>query len=173
MKNLVILTLGAVVLFGGMAQAKLVSFSTDEIFSWSYSGAVLTQAISTPAPVDVIMTAAAESAFTITSTTTNETDFIWTGYIVTLNPAESATFVTGTAGSTKFTTVLYPNPHRLEFWTGEVLQGKAVAFQFDISLPDGPPNTFTLTQNPVPEPATFALLGLGATVLVAGRRRKE
>jgi hypothetical protein len=46
-----------------------------------------------------------------------------------------------------------------------------VTLQFDISIPDGVPFTFTLTQNPIPEPATAALLGLGALLLLARRKK--
>jgi hypothetical protein len=172
MKNkAVILTAGVIVLFGGIAQGRLVGFSTDEIHSWSFSGVVITQAISNLTPKDVIMTADSDSTFTVTSTTTNMTDFTWTGYILALAPAGSATFVEGSAGSTKFATALFPNLWTLEFSNGEVLPGKVVTFQFDVSIPEGPSYTFSLTQTPIPEPATFALLGLGALVFVAGRRK--
>lgn len=172
MKNkVVILAAGVIVLFGGIAQARLVSFSTNEICSWSFSDVVITQTVSNPAPKDVIMTADADSTSTVVSIITNETGFIWTGYILTLATEGSATFVEGTAGSTKFATALYLDPRRLEFWNGAVLPGKVVTFQFDVSFPDGPPYTYTLTHQPVPEPATLALLGLGALVLVAGRRK--
>jgi hypothetical protein len=162
---------GAVVLFGGIAQGQLVSFSSEGLYSWSYSGAVVTQSISDTIPLNVAMTAEADSTFTIVSTTTNETGYPWTGYIITLDPTEAAKFVEGTAGSIAFSTVLYPDPYRLEFWDGQVLPGKLAVFQFDISVPDGSPYTFRLTHQPIPEPATFALLGLGALVLVAGRKK--
>lgn len=171
MKNLVILTLGAVVLFGGMAQAQLVSFSTDELFSWSYSGAIVTQSISTPTN-EVTMTVDAESAFTIVSTTVNETGFTWTGYILTLASEGLATFVEEKAGSIQFPALDFSN-RELVFGGGQVMPGNLAVFQFDINIPDGPPYTFSLTHTPIPEPATFALLGLGAIVLVAGKRRKK
>jgi len=170
-KYVVILTV-VVTLSTSIAQAKLVSFSSSEPFTWSDSGAVITQAISTVIPVDVIMTAEADSTFTITSTTTNESGFTWIGYILTLAPADDVTFVPGTAGSTKFQTVVYPNPQRLEFWAPvPVEHGQVVTLQFDLSVPDGPPYTFSLTHNIIPEPATFALLGLGTAVLLAQRKR--
>jgi len=167
-----VLTVGLVVLSANVAEATLVSFTTEELSSWSESGAVITQAISTVIPFDVIMTADADSTFTLTSTTTNESGFTWTGYILTLDPADGATFVPGSAGSTKFQTVLYPTPTRLEFWAPlEVQPGQVVTLQFDLNVPDGPPYTFSLMHTPIPEPATFALLGLGTAVLLAQRKR--
>ena len=168
----VILTAGVMVLFGGIAQAKLVSFSTDEIYSWSSSGAVITQAISDIVPNDVIMTADADSIFTIVSSFVNESGFTWTGYMLTLDPTGNATFVNGTASSTKFHTVNYPDLWTLQFLAPDaVAPGHLVALQFDLRVPDGPPYTFKLTHQPIPEPATLALLGLGALVLVTGRRK--
>jgi len=167
-----VLTVGLVVLSANVAQATLVSFATEELSSWSESGAVITQAISTVIPIDVIMTADADSTFTLTSTTTNESGFTWTGYILTLDPAGDVTFVPGMAGSTKFQTVLYPTLTRLEFWAPlEVQPGQVVTLQFDLHVPDGPPYTFSLTHTPIPEPATFALLGLGTAVLLTQRKR--
>jgi hypothetical protein len=173
MKNkAVILTAGVMVLFGGIAQAKLVSFSSSESFTWSDSGAVITQIILTPSPVDVTITAEADSTFTIVSVIWNESGLTWTDYILTLNSAGNATFVDETASSTKFHAV-----NQLDLWTLQfsapdaVASGQLVALQFDLNIPYGTPYTFTLTHTPIPEPATLALLGLGALVLVAGRRK--
>ena len=54
----------------------------------------------------------------------------------------------------------------------------SVTFQADAVLPDGTthvssgPVTYTFEVDPVPEPATFALCGLGGVALLAFRRRK-
>jgi len=173
-KSKVVFTLVAgVALLSGMAQGKLVSFSTDiSVSTWSPSGAVVSQSISSLGPVEVTINAAAQSVFTITSTITNETGFDWTGYLLELNPAENATFVAGSAGSTKFETVHYPDLYTLEFEAPKnVLQGQVVTLQFDVSIPDGAPWSFTLTQNPIPEPATVALFGLGGVLLLLKKRR--
>ncbi len=172
-KSMVALVLvGTVLLFTTVAQAGLVSFSADAISSWSDSGAVVSQNISTTFPLELTMSAQANSKFTITTTTTNESSIIWDRYILTLDPQGDATFAQQNAGSTKFKTVDYVSLYRLEFLApDEVLPGQVVTLQFDISIPDGVPFTFTLTQNPIPEPATAALLGLGA-LLILGRRKK-
>ena len=162
---------GALLAFGSVARSELVTFSADATSSWSDSGAVVSQGVSI-APVELHMTAQANSKFTITSTTTNETNFTWTRYILTLDPQGDATFVQAGAGSTKFKTVDYVSPYRLEFVApDEVPPMQVVTLQFDIEIPDGTPSTITLTQNPIPEPATAALLGLGALTLLVRRRR--
>jgi len=163
---------GTALFFNTVAQAGLVSFSADAISSWSDSGAVVSQSISTIFPLQLTMTALANSTFTITTTTTNESSIIWTKYILTLDPAGNATFAQKDAGSTKFKIVDYVSPYRLEFLApDEVLPGQVVTLQFDINIPDDVPLTFTLTQNPIPEPATAALLGLGALLLLARRKK--
>ncbi len=172
-KFIVVLTLvGFVSFFGSAAQASLVNFSCDAPFTWSESsGVVISQYISSLAPSDITMTAQANSEFTITSTTVNETDFIWTGYILELEYEGAPTFVFDSGRSTYFNTALYPNSWKIEFQAPEVVPiGEVVTLQFKIAFPDGAPYTFTLTQYPVPEPATFALLGLGAVALMSWRR---
>jgi hypothetical protein len=169
-KYAIVLTVGVVVL-SSIAQGNLVSFSADELFTWSDIGAAIAQEITTIAPTKVTMTADADSTFIISTFVVNETGFTWSRYILTLDPV-GATFVPGSAGSTKFLTVNYTNPHTLDFLAPVAVEpGQGVTFQFNINVPDGPPYTFTLTHQPIPEPATLALLGLGALVLVAGRRK--
>jgi len=169
----IVLALAGIVLgFSTVAQASLVSFTADATSSWSESGAVVSQNISTISPLQLTVSAQANSKFTITTTTTNETGFIWDRYILTLDPQGSATFIQKDAGSTKFKTVDYVSPYRIEFLAPEVvLIGQVVTLQFDITIPDGATFTFTLTQNPIPEPATAALLGLGGLLLLARRKR--
>ena len=170
-KYVVILTV-VVTLSTSIAQAKLVSFSSDAVYTWSESGVVISQYISSPVPSDILMKAQASSEFTITSMTLNETDFIWTGYILELEQGGAPTFVTDSGRSTWFKTALYPNQWKIEFRAPEVVPiGEVVTLQFKIAFPDSAPYTFTLTQYPVPEPATFALLGLGTAVLLAQRKR--
>jgi hypothetical protein len=165
---LAFILVGLVALLGSAAQAGLVSFDSDaEDSSWSPSGAIITQDIASLAGVDITITAEAKSTFTITTTTTNESGFTWTGYILTLDKQGNATFVEGTAGSTKFQTVGYPDPWTIEFWAPKpVLPGQVVTLQFDINIPDSGPSTFTLAQQPIPEPTTIAILGLGSLFLL-------
>jgi len=157
--------------FATTSYARLVSFEADTLSSWSPSGAVVTQSIGSARLGTVTMSAESQSKFTLTSTVTNETSFIWTGYLLSLNPAESASFANGSAGSTKFGTVLYPDKWHVEFRSPqEVAPGQVVTMQFDIVIPDDGSYTFTLTQTPIPEPATLALLGLGALACLRRRR---
>jgi len=168
---LVFILVWLVAFFSSAAQAELVSFDTDALSTWSSSGAVVTQGVSSVTPVEVTITAEAESTFTITTTTTNESGFTWTGYVLSLDPQGDATFVEGAAGSTKFETVEYPDPYTIEFWAPQpVLPGQVVTLQFDVSIPDAGPYTFTLLQSPIPEPTTIAILALGGLLLL--RKRK-
>lgn len=174
-KRTILFTSIAVVLLSGAVQAELVSFSSNVTYSWSPGGAVVMQGISTLAPPSVItINAQANSSFTIIVTAVNNTSFEWTGYRLDLDPLGNATFVNGAAGSTVFdnTNIDYA-PYTLKFWEpNPVPIGSAVGLQFDIDIPGGSPHTFELTQQPIPEPATVALLGLGAAVLLTRRKRQ-
>lgn len=177
-KRTILFTSIAVVVFlSGAAQAELVSFSSDVTYSWSPGGAVVMQGISTLASPSVItMNAQANSSFTLNLTVVNESAITWTGYELTLDPFGYVTFVAGTAGSTKFGTIEFDeqqDPCTLKFWAPvNVLPTQTVGLQFDIYIPGGSPHTFELTQQPIPEPATVALLGLGAAVLLTRRKRQ-
>ena len=169
--KVLLLSTAMVVLFSSLAQGTLVSFSSDAVSSWSSSGAVISLGLSSTELARVMVTAESHSTFTVTSTVTNETSVTWTGYEVTLDPAEAAEFVSGSAGSTKFGTINEIDDWTLEFWAPlEVLPTQVVTLQFDVYIPDGGPYTFSLTQNPIPEPATVALLGLGTLALVMRRK---
>ena len=123
---------------------------------------------------DLSIDAAADITFTITTTVMNQSDIIWTGYVLTLEPTGNATFVEGSAGSTKFETINYPDLWTIEFWQPQpVLPDEAVTLEFAINISGPPPHTFTLSHNPIPEPATAVLLVLGALALLARRRIKS
>ena len=169
--KVVLTSTAVIVLLSSMAHGTLVSFSTDAVSSWSPAGAVISQGLSTLGSADLTVNAESHSAFTITSTVTNETSVIWIGYRLTLDPGEAATFVPGSAGSTKFATINEINDYRLEFWApAEVLPNQVVTMQFDVHIPDDGPYTFSLTQTPIPEPATIALLGFGSLALIARKK---
>ena len=170
-QGLVFILVGLVAFFSSAAQAGLVSFHSDAVSTWSPSGAVVSQGFSSLTVAGVTITAEAESTFTITTTATNESEFTWTGYILSLDRQGDATFVGGTAGSTKFETVEYPDPWTIEFWAPKAVPpGQVVTLQFEISIPDSVPYTFTLKQQPIPEPTTIAILSLGILFLFIKRK---
>jgi hypothetical protein len=112
------------------------------------------------------------SEFTVTMTATNQSGITWTGYTLTLDPSQQASFVEGIAGSTRFKTVEYPDVWTITFLAPEAVpHGGVVTLWFDISIPEPGPYTFTLTQNPIPEPATALFLGFGALALLSARKR--
>jgi hypothetical protein len=164
--------MGLVAVLGSTTQAGLVNFVCDAACTFTESGATIIQGIETSAASNLTMTAQANSVFTITTTVTNESSIIWTGYILTLDPAGSATFVAGSGGSTDFGTVVYPDAWTMEFWAPmEVPPGEVVTLEFKLDIPDGAPYRFSLAQNPIPEPATMALLSFGTFILLVRRRR--
>ena len=169
-----VLVTPSLVLFlcSGLAQASLKSFEADTTSSWSPAGVVMMQGVTSSGSTGITMTAESHSTFSINLTAVNDTTFTWTGYILDLDPAANATFVPNSAGSTVFDDVDYIGLYRLEFSNGEVLINKPVGLQFDVEIPDTGLHTFTLTQTPIPEPATVALLGLGSLALLLRRRNR-
>lgn len=167
-KYITLLTLAAaVVSFGGIAQGELLDFSSSAPSTWDQSGAFFLQEFSSAGPFGLEMTAQASSVFIITSNTTNDSGFTWTAYLMELNPLEAATFVHGSAQSTDFQSAIYPDDWTIEFQEPiAVAHGEQVTFEFKVDIPTGPPYTFTLTQTPIPEPATVVLLGLGTLALL-------
>lgn len=180
-----ILGLGAVFMACNIAQAGVVSFNCnfpDDPYgyyhNWNYDfmndELSLTEnlfAMPSPEGDQVVMSGEtnAGTTFTIIKTITNTTGTTWTGYDLEL--LSTATFVDGTAGSTKFGTHSFSDDFKiLHFYAPQpVLENQAVTLQVDIYIPTIGLFDFTMAQHPIPEPSTLLLLVLGAVLF---RRRR-
>jgi hypothetical protein len=111
-----------------------------------------------------------DPTFNVIKTVQNNTGFTWTGYELILPATDAATFV-GTPWSNVFGSYTMV-PKKVVFSAPlSVPNGGSVTLSVNINIPDSGPFGFTLTQNPVPEPATVAFLAIGS--LVAFRRFKR
>jgi hypothetical protein len=169
-KTVLFTLFAGIVLFGNPAHGGLISFSSSADSTWSSSGAEISQDFWLAEPLVTDITAEAHSDFGIAATVSNRSNIAWTGYVLSLDPQGDATFVQGTASSTVFGTTLYPDLWTIEFRAPEpVLPGQDVTLSFDIRIPDDGAYTFTLTQSPIPEPATALFLLFGSALVL---RRK-
>ena len=109
----------------------------------------------------------ADPTIHISKTVTNGSTFDWTSYQIVISGSAGVGYVPGSATSDKFSgigavgnTITYSAPLT-------VLQGQAVTFGFDITIPAGL-FSFDIQQTPTPEPVSLLMFGLGALFL---RRR--
>lgn len=122
-----------------------------------------------PFPIVVSGQTDADPIMSIIKDVENDSDFTWDGYSITLPDSGGITF-TGTATSDRMT-LASQTAYALEFAEPDaVADGEWVQFSFDILIPSTGPFSLTLTQEPIPEPATLALLAAGGLALLRHRR---
>ena len=177
--------------FGNVAQSSLVNKSFDCNFpgdphmyrhEWNFNYGLaeltITETFVELGPDVAELSGETDSdstTFSVIKKITNDTGITWTAYTLTLyDPMGEASFVEGSAGAvgSKFQTVAYPDATTIEFSGDDpVLDKNLVQLQLDIIIPTAGVFELTLTQNPVPEPATIALFGLGALMLLRRAKR--
>jgi hypothetical protein len=185
-KITLIIGMGTIIFACSIAQAGFVSFDCyfpDDPYgydhNWNFdlenSELTLTESLTVLPPPDgdqVVMSGETDSdpPFTLIKNITNTTGITWTGYDLEL--IGNATFVNGTASSTKFNTHSFSADLKtLHFYAPQsVLDSQSVTLQVDINVPTTGLFNFTMAQHPIPEPVTIMLLGLGALGVLLKRR---
>jgi hypothetical protein len=147
-------------------------------YSWSYdytsSVLTLTTLASDMGADRLAMSATTTSdpAFLVNETVTNNSGVTWTGYRLTLSGDAGVTF-TGDASSSKFATAAV-SPAEIDFSAPlPVADGESVGLSFNVNIAGTGLFSWSMTQQPTPEPATLALLGIGGAGVVFLRNRRR
>lgn len=117
-----------------------------------------------------------ESRFTIVENITNRTGVPLTGYMIALADTIITynVIVQCSVQATGFPEIHQEGPHRVELaWSEPIPDGESFTIQFDV-LSDTISHgrlLFNMDKVAIPEPATFALLGIGTLVLLRSRER--
>lgn len=111
----------------------------------------------------------ADPVMHMTMTVENQSDFTWTGYEFAI-AGTGVSFVPGSASSDVFTGVNEPDVMTVIFSGGTVVTTTTVGFEFDILVDSTGDFGFSLTQSPIPEPATLMLLSLGGAFLLSKKK---
>ena len=146
-------------------------------FDYSVPTLTMEEVIYSASPDEVLLSGETDEdpPFTVVKTIQNTSGVTWTSYILSLSGGGGATFVEGSAsaGGNKLQTVNYLHAAAIEFTGGNpVADGELLTLSFDINVPTTGLFNFNLTQEPVPEPATMGLLGLGGLGLFGRRFRR-
>lgn len=112
----------------------------------------------------------ADPVMHMTMTVENQSNFTWTGYEFTI-AGTGVSFVPGSASSDVFTVVNEPDVMTVIFSEpAAVAPLSSVGFEFDILINSIGDFGFSLTQSPIPEPATLMLLSLGGAFLLSKKK---
>jgi hypothetical protein len=142
----------------------------DWTFDYGLEELTLGEAIPAVGPDSVIMSGETnmDPTFHVLKDVQNLSGVEWTGYILTLTGTDVS--FQGPAGSTRFNTVIV-SPNMIEFYApNPVPHGDSVVLDFYINVASTGLFEFTVTQNPIPEPATLGLLAIGGLAMLRRRR---
>ncbi len=124
-------------------------------------------------PLDFYIEADEDPIIEIDKDVLNDSNFTWTGYVITLETSSGASLVSGSADSDIFSvdsestdTIVFTSP-------GSVAPGQTVRVSFDINIPSAGGFDFTITQAPTPEPGALAMVALGGIGVLLRRRRRR
>lgn len=124
--------------------------------------------------VNVFNLGRTDPVITINKTVDNFTASPWTGFDITLSTLSGNISLIGTPTATLYSHSTVFNDKSgmvtMAFDTGVVNPGDSVTFGFTFSVPFSGLWSFTITQTPVPTPASLSLVA--AAGLVATRRRR-
>jgi len=148
---------------------------TDHAWAFNYDASTLTlgESIEMMGPDQVTMSGetAEDSVFHVTKTVENVSGVEWNGYELLIS-GTGVRFV-GSAFSDVFQNQLVTDS-KITFSAPEVVpsgEGNTVTLDFNVEVSTVGLFELTITQNPIPEPGTIALLVLGALVFVFTRKR--
>jgi hypothetical protein len=160
------------------AYAGFVDFECQTNHLWNFDplGVELNLNLEVAGYDEVLMYGATDSdpTFHVKDTITNNSGRTWTGYELTLSGTGVSFDYSTPPSSSRFQSfekdATMPTM-RFTFYSPDVVpNGDNVALSFYIKV-DTSNFSFTLAQNPLPEPTTTALLGFGGLMLLHRKRR--